>query len=140
MFSGTQTWVGIRRRASMWLIGAWAVFNVSQVFAVCCMSSADPVHAPAEMASPQQPAHAGDDCCDTGAPERPCTMAVASAPPVAAPTMAEAVRAPNHELTALPIPVPPMVAAFVIVQAPTRIPIPPAPPHPIFLRLQRFLN
>ncbi|MDO8595097.1 MAG: hypothetical protein Q7R45_00585 [Sulfuricaulis sp.] len=139
MFSGRQSWVRFRRRAAMWLLAAWAVFAASPVLAACCVPSGHPVHAAAAEASPQHHAAAQDDCCDTEALEQPCPMVLGPAPSVAAPTADYAVRGQNQQQIALPIQLSPLVPTAAIVQGPTHVPIPPAPPGPIFLRLQRFL-
>ncbi len=139
MFSGKKSWVQFRRRAAMWLLAAWAIFTASPLLAACCMPSTHPVHAAAAKASPEHHVTAQDDCCDTETLEQPCPMVIGPAPFVAAPTTDYTVRSLNQQPIALPIQVSTLVPIALIVQGPTRIPIPPAPPDPIFLRLQRFL-
>lgn len=139
MVSGKQSWVGFRRRAAMWLLAAWAVFTVSPVLAACCMPSGHPVHAATAEVLPQHHAAVQDDCCDTETLEQPCLMALEPAPSAAAPTTDSAVRGDNQQPIALPVQVFPPVPPAAIVEGPTRVPIPPESPGPIFLRLQRFL-
>lgn len=130
MYSRRQPWIRFRRRAAMWLLAAWAVFTASPVLAACCAPPSHPVHAVAVEVSPEHHAAAQDECCDTETLAQPCPM-------VLAPDYT--VRGQNQQPVALPIQFPLLVPTAAIVQGPTPVPIPPAPPDPIFLRLQRFL-
>jgi len=139
----------------MWLLAAWAMLNISQALAACCVSSGDPLHAPAAATSPQHhaaassqhhaaasPQHhavAQDDCCDTETLEQPCPMVLGPAPSLAAPTTDYAVRGQNPQPIALPVQLSPLVPAVAVVLGPARIPISPVPADSILLRLQRFL-
>lgn len=122
----------------MWLIAAWLVFGVSQVFAACCMPAGGPIQPSTQAAAaPQhQDDAAADDCCDSA--EQTCQMVLDAVPPAPSPAgLFVASRIPHlggprgqhaHR---------PPAAALAAVAA--RIPILHAPLGPIYLRLQRFL-
>ena len=122
----------------MWLVAAWLVFGASQAFAACCTPVAGSMHDSTQaVAAPKhQDEAAADDCCDTL--EQSCQMVLNGAPPAAP---AAGLFVPGH----IQHPVRPPVQlslrfpAAALAVGPARVPIPQAPPDPIYLRLQHFL-
>ena len=139
MLSGRQSFTGIRRRAAMWLIAAWAVFSVSQALAACCAPSGGLFNAStgSAMSSHMHDAGAQDDCCDT--PVQPCALMLDEAPPPA--PLAAGLLLQDYS----PSPVG-LIAQVSLSLPPSAysdgrmlVPIAQAPPAPIYLRFQRFL-
>ena len=122
----------------MWLVAAWLVFSVSQVFAACCTPVTGSMHALTQaMAAPKHQDEAtADDCCDTA--EQPCQMALDGAPP-AAPATGLFVPGQIQHLVDPPVQLALRFPDVPLVGGPARVPIPQGPPDPIYLRLQRFL-
>jgi hypothetical protein len=130
---------GMRRRAAMWLIAAWAFFSMAQAFAVCCMVPGGAVRTSTEATAVAHAhdAAAQDDCCETSEPS--CPMALEETPPPAAPSTG--LLAADQFQSAFPLVLHtaarPALAPRAERQA--RIAISQAPPDPIYLRLQRIL-
>ena len=136
MFRAKQSFAGTRRRTAMWLIAAWLVFGVSQAFAACCMPAAVPIHTSTQaVAVPQHQDETGsDDCCDTL--DQSCQMALEAAPP-GAPGLFVPGQIKNQVGPAVQLAL--HLPAAALADGPARVPIPRAPPDPIYLRLQRLL-
>ena len=135
---------GLRRRAAIWLITAWAIFSVSQALANCCVDAGhpSPTSTRAMPASDHHDAAAHDDCCDTSgdASGQPCSMVFGETQPTTTTTWVST--APDKIQYFYPIPpsvkVSPRAPAAMRAHAPARIAAA-APPDPIYLRLRRFL-
>jgi hypothetical protein len=130
---------GMRRRAAMWLIAAWAVFSVTQVFAACCVTPGNAADTAADTAIVMHAHHADahEDCCPPSEPS--CPMVLEEAPlPLASSLGLFAFDQSQHVL--LPVSsVPVRVALAPRVDYRAHAAISQAPPDPIYLRLQRLL-
>jgi hypothetical protein len=137
MFRAKQSFAGTRRRTAMWLVAAWLVFSVSQAFAACCTSFGGSIHdsTKAVAASLHQDGAATDDCCDTTG--QPCPMVLDAVPAVPAADLF--VPGQTQHLVDPPVQFVLRLPLSALAEGPARIPIPHAPPDPIYLRLQRFL-
>ena len=138
MFTASQSFAGTRRRTAMWFVAAWLVFSTSQAFAACCTPAAGSIHTSTQVvAAPQhQDETAADDCCDTA--EQPCQMVLDGAPPAAP---AAGLFVPGHiqHLAGPPVQLALRFPDVPLADGSPRVPIPQAPPDPIYLRLRRFL-
>ena len=141
----------IRRSAAIWLIAAWAVFGMSQALALCCadIGGLAPVHGGASDTQPDEGMavhhHCGDESGNSvPSPSSPatspnCPMDLGEAPPPAASAVSTALLL---DIYSSPLPSSmgtlPHVAAVEHIRAPAPLAAQ-SPPHPIYLRLERFL-
>ena len=139
MFAARQSFAGTRRRTVRWLVVAWLVFSVSQVFAACCTPAGGSIHDSTQSVAAQlhQDDAAQHDCCDTA--EQPCPMMVLDAVPPGAPAAGQLVSGQFQHLVGPPVQLVLRLPAAALADGPARIPLPQVPPGPIYLRLQRFL-